>query len=101
MNLMEESFQNREEKKKKRTTGIILGAIILLVILIIATITYLLYIQSTNLKLTLDGAVNEKLKSILVIENDGTVYVPIKDVASYFGYESYSGEYGDPSEEPK
>ncbi len=100
MNLMEESFQNREEKKKKRTTGIILGAIILLVILIIATITYLLYIQSTNLKLTLDGAVNEKLKSILVIENDGTVYVPIKDVASYFGYESYSGEYGDPSESP-
>ena len=98
MNLMEESFQNKEEKKKKKITGIILGAIILLVILIIATVAYLLYIQSTNLKLTLDGTVNEKLKSILVIEDDGTVYVPIKDVAQYFGYESYSGEYGGTSE---
>lgn len=98
MNLMEESFQNKEEKKKKKITGIILGAIILLVILIIATVAYLLYIQSTNLKLTLDGTVNEKLKNILVIEDDGTVYVPIKDVAQYFGYESYSGEYGGTSE---
>lgn len=98
MNLMEESFQNKEEKKKKKITGIILGAIILLVILIIATVAYLLYIQSTNLKLTLDGTVNEKLKDILVIEDDGTVYVPIKDVAQYFGYESYSGEYGGTSE---
>lgn len=98
MNLMEESFQNKEVKKKKKITGIILGAIILLVILIIATVAYLLYIQSTNLKLTLDGSVNEKLKNILVIEDDGTIYVPIKDVAQYFGYDSYSGEYGDPSE---
>ena len=33
---------------------------------------------------------NEKLKSLLVFENDGTVYAPIKEIAAYFGYESYS-----------
>ena len=34
-----------------------------------------------------------------MIENDGTIYVPIKEISSYFGYESYNGEYGDKSEE--
>ena len=36
MNLIEESFQNKEEKKKKRMSRIILGAIIFIVIIIIA-----------------------------------------------------------------
>ena len=34
MNLIEESFQNREEKKQKRASKIILGAIIFLFIAI-------------------------------------------------------------------
>ena len=62
MNLIEESFQNKEEKKKKRTTKIILGAIILVVLIIIGITAYLMYIQSTQLKLTIDGTKNEKLK---------------------------------------
>ena len=61
MNLIEESFQNREEKKKKRTTKIIVGAMILVLIFIIGIIAYLMYIKSTTLKLTFDGQANEKL----------------------------------------
>lgn len=99
MNLMEESFQRKEEQKQKRTTRIILGAIIFLVILIIAITTYLLYIQSTTLRLALDGQQNEKLLQLLVFEQDGTIYAPIKQIASYFGYESYSGDYVDKSED--
>ena len=34
-----------------------------------------------------------------MFENDGTIYAPIKEIASYFGYESYSGEYSSKSEE--
>ena len=98
MNLIEESFQNKEEKKKKRTTKIILGAIIFLVILIIAIAGYLVYIQETTLKVVLDGQNNEKVKELLVFENDGTIYVPIKEISSYLGYESYNGEYTDKSE---
>ena len=99
MNLIEESFQDRQEQKKKRTTTIILVAIILVVIIIIGLIAYLMYLQSTVLKLTIDGQANEKLKNLLVFESDGTIYAPIKEIASYFGYESYNGEYSAKSEE--
>ena len=98
MNLIEESFQTKEEKKKKKTTKIILGAIIAVVLIIVGIVSYLLYVQSTTLKLTLDGQANEKLKQLLVFEDDGTIYVPIKEVASYLGYDAYNGEYSDKSE---
>lgn len=98
MNLIEESFQTKEEKKKKRTTKIILAAIVIVFLIIVAIVSYLLYIQSTTLKLTIDGQSNEKLKQLLVFESDGTIYVPIKEVASYFGYDSFNGEYSEKSE---
>ena len=98
MNLIEESFQkNKEENKKSNLSKIVLIAMVLVVLIIIAIMGYLAYIQNTKLKLYMDGAVNDKLKQLLVIE-DGTVYVPIKEIATYFGYESYNGEYTDKSE---
>ena len=100
MNLMEESFQNKEENKKKRTTTIILTAIILVVIMIIAIVVYLMYLKSTVMTLTIDGVENEKLKNLFVFEEDRRIYAPIKEIASYLGYESYNGEYSDKSEEP-
>lgn len=98
MNLMEESFQNREEKKKNKAKTIILVAIALVVVIIIAIISYLMYVQSTIMRLTLDGQANEKLKSLLVFESDGTIYAPIKEIATYLGYESFNGEYSEKSE---
>jgi len=99
MNLIEESFQNKEEKKKKKTTKIILVAIVFVVLIIIAIIAYMMYLKSTVMTLTLDGVANEKLKSILVFESDGKIYAPIKEIASYFGYDSFNGEYSEKSEQ--
>lgn len=99
MNLMEESFQNREEKKKKRATQIIVGAMIFVFLIIIAMIAYLMYIKSTTLKLTINGQANEKLKELFLFEEDGTIYAPIKEIASYFGYESFNGDYSEKSEQ--
>ena len=102
MNLIEESFQTKQEQKKKRTTGIILGAIVLVVIAIIAIISYLMYIQSTTLRVVLNGQVNENLKQLFeeqnpdlenLLQEGGTIYLPIKSVASYFDYQSYNGDY--------
>lgn len=98
MNLIEEGFQEKEEKKKKMTTTIILSGIIILVIAIVSIIAYIMYVKSNTLKVYLDGKINDKLKELLMIEEDGTVYVPIKEIASYFGYESYNGEYTEKSE---
>ena len=98
MNLIEESFQTKEEKKKKMATKIILGAIIIVVLVIIGIVSYLMYVQSTILRLTIDGQSNEQVKQLLVFEEDGTIYVPIKEIASYLGYDSFNGEYSDRSE---
>lgn len=99
MNLIEEEFQNKEEKKKKRTTTIILVAIIFVFIAIIAIVSYLIYLQNSTLKVLLDGKENQKIKQLLQIEEDGTVYIPIKEIAGFLGYESYNGEYKEKSEE--
>ena len=73
---------NKEEKKKKRIGKIVLAAIILTIIIIIAIVSYLMYVQSKTLKLTIDGVSNEKLKRLFVFEEDGTIYAPIKEIAS-------------------
>lgn len=99
MNLIEESFQNKEEKKNKNISRIILVAIFLILMLIIGIVVYMVYLQNSMLKLTLDNVQNDKLKELLVFEEDGTIYIPIKEVASYFSYESFNGEYTDKSEE--
>ena len=99
MNIIEEGFQTKEEKKKKISLTIILVAIILVVFLIIGIASYLAYLNNSELRVILNGEVNAKVKEMLVIENDGTVYMPIKEVSSYLGYESYNGEYGNKSEE--
>lgn len=99
MNIIEAGFQNKEEKKKKNSMTIILIAIILVFCMIIGIISYLVYIKNSELKVYLNGQANAKVKDLLVIEDNGTVYVPIKEIASYLGYESYNGEYGNKSEE--
>ena len=58
MNLIEESFQKKEEKKKKRTAGIILGSIIVVILIIIAIVAYLGYLENKQLKVYLDGQLN-------------------------------------------
>ena len=97
MNLVDESFKNKEEKKKKFSLKIILAAIILVVFIIIGIIAYLGYIKSQELKIYLNGEVNSNIEKLLLFEGD-TIYVNIKDVAQYFDYESFNGEYSEKSE---
>ena len=100
MNLIEENFQNKEEKRKKRTTGIILAAIIFVILIIIAISVYLFYIQTTTMRVFLNNQSNESLKQILYFpEGEDKVYIPIKEVAAYLGYESYNGEYTNKTED--
>lgn len=99
MNLIDESFQTKKTDNYKKTAKIILAIIFILIIAIIGTFIAIVYIQDSTLKLYLNGNTNEKVKEMMVIENDGTIYFPIKDIAAYLGYESYNGEYTDKSED--
>lgn len=99
MNLIEENFQNQQEAKSNKAAKIVLAAIVIVIMIIIAIIGYLMYLENSKLTFTLDGKPNEEIKSFLIIEEDGKVYFPIKQIASYFNYESYNGDYTDKSED--
>ena len=99
MNLIDENLETKKTDNSKKTAKIILILMAILIIAIIAIIGTILYIENSTLKLYINGSLNEKVKNMMVVENDGTVYFPIKEIASYLGYESFNGEYTDKSED--
>ncbi len=98
MNLIDESLETKKPDNSKKVAKIILIIIAILIIFIIGTFIAIVYIQDSELKLYINGNTNEKVKEMMVVESDGTIYFPIKDIASYLGYESYNGEYTNKSE---
>lgn len=101
MNLIDEEFEKTvKPDNSKKIAKIILAFMLILIIAIIGIFFALVYMQDSTLKLYVNGVKNEKVKSMMVVEADGTVYFPIKDIAAHLGYESYNGEYLEKSEEP-
>lgn len=99
MNLIDESFEPKKTDNSKKMAKIILIIMAILVIAIIAIFIAIVYIQDSTLKLYINGVTNEKVKEMMIIESDGKIYFPIKEIAPYLGYESFSGEYTDKSED--
>lgn len=98
MNLIDESFEPKKVDNSKKMTKIILIFMSILIVAIIGIVVAIMYIQENTLKLYINGAVNEKVKEMMVEEN-GTIYFPIKEISSYLGYQSFNGEYTEKSEE--
>ena len=99
MNLIDEELQPKKKDNSKKMARIILIIISILIIAIIGIVMAIAYIQEKTLKLYVNGSINEKVKQMMVIDDDGTIYFPIKDIASYLGYQSFNGEYTDKSED--
>ena len=99
MNLIDESVDYKKKDTSKKIARIILIFIALIIIAIISVLGVLMYIKNKELKLYIDGNVNDKVKNMMEVDEDGTVYFPVKDIASYLGYQSYNGEYTDKSED--
>ena len=89
----------KEEDKNKKIAKIILILMGVILVVIIGLIGAMAYIKSSELQVYLNGSANPKIKEMMVIEDDGTIYFPIKEIASYLGYKSYNGEYSDKSED--
>lgn len=99
MNLIENNFEDKTNVNSKNTAKIILIVIILLIIGIMAVFGVIVYLQSTEIKLYVNGSENDKVLSMMVEEDDGTIYFPIKEIASFLGYSAYDGQYTDKSED--
>lgn len=101
MNIIEESFRSKEQKKKdssKLVMKLILASIMLLILIVIGLFIAIIYIKQSELLIYLNGSQNAKIKQIM-IEDNNKIYFPIKEIATYFGYTSYNGEYNDKSED--
>ncbi len=87
------NYENKENQAKTKKIMIIIGVIIaLLLVICISLVGLIYYIQSTELKINLDGVANNKLKDVLIFEGE-KIYVPIRAFAEYVGYESSNGGY--------
>lgn len=99
MNLLDEDFSNNKENKTKNIIKIIIAFIVVIVIAIIGIVSYMMYLQGTVLRVYINGMENADVKNLLVFEDDGTIYVPVRAISSYLGYNSYNGEYSNRSED--
>lgn len=97
----DENVANSQKTKKDKlpiVAVVLLIAIFVVAMLIVVTLSSLSKMKTVELTLSLDGKNNSDFKNALIIEDDGTIYVPIRDVAGYFGYKSYNGNYANKSE---
>ena len=99
MNLIDESFETTKVDNSNKIAKIILILIFLLILMIIGIYGAIIYIKNNTLKLYLNGNTNEQIKQIMITEEDGTVYFPIRDLATYLGYQTFNGDYTDKSED--
>ncbi len=99
MNLIDEDYSNNKTNKTSTLIKVIIVLIILIVIAIIGIAIYMAYLDSTTLRVYVDGQESSDVKNLLVFEDDGTIYVPVRSIASYLGYSCYSGEYSDRSQD--
>lgn len=81
-----------EDVNAKKWMKIIGVVLVLLFILVIAIICLMYYIDTTEIKISVDGKPTSALKNIFIFEND-EIYIPIRKFAQFVGYESYSGDY--------
>lgn len=57
------------------------------------------YLESTKLVVKLDNKLNTSLEASLVYKEDGSIYLPLRQVAELYGYQTYNGEYYNKSEQ--
>ncbi len=88
---MNETITNTNNNKGKKLTIIIISLMIIIAIIIIGIIAFMTTIKDDSLKIYIDGQ-RVSLPQDTIVIND-KIYVDIKGIASYLGYEAHNGEY--------
>lgn len=97
MELYDESIDN-QKKNKKLYIALIIG-IVVLIVLIIAIFGMIIYLKKTIWKYEFNGKENNMLKEIIIFDDESKLYIPIREIADYVGYNSFRGDYINTSEE--
>ena len=94
--------EDKSKQKKSKIIPILIALLFILIILSIIIVVSIIYLKGTILKISIDGIDKSDLKEIIKIQevdNNTKVYIPIRKIASYLGYQDYSGDYKYASED--
>lgn len=97
-----ELYEDVGNEKKSKLPMIIGICIAVLVIITIAIIFAIIYLEKNIMTIKLDGQANSNIEKILYItgeENNQKLYIPIRGIAKFLGYEDYRGDYKVKSED--
>ena len=95
MKIEDDEFdQNQNKNNNKRLTTIILILIILTMIIATVITVMILSLKGHSLSVLIDGKDMTSIKNAFYFPEDGQdIYVAIRDIAPYVGYEAHNGEY--------
>ena len=94
MEIISNNLYNSETNKNKKTVRIIIILIVILILLLGGIITAVIYLKGQQFRTYVDGKIVNTSEDLFIIDNaNNKVYVSIKDIASYLGYETHNGEY--------
>lgn len=100
---MELYLEEEKKEQPKSKSPLLMGIIIaLLVTVAIIVIGLIIYLQNALFKVRVNGVSNTDLKKLIIVEEDGTetkMYFPIREVATYLGYNGYTGDFKSKSED--
>lgn len=92
MNMYQPQIEEEKEKDKKKIK-ILAIALVMLFIMSMAIIFYIAYLNKKMLKIYVDGKKVSVASETVIINDDNTVYVSIKDIANKIYYSAQNGEY--------
>lgn len=94
MEIVGNSLYNSKKDKRKKTIRITVILIVVLILMLIGIISAVIYMQSLQFKTYIDGKTVNIPEDVFIVDSaNNKVYVSIKDIAKYLGYETHSGEY--------
>lgn len=97
-----ELYDETSEQKKSKAPMIIGISIAILVVITILIVIGIIYLKNSITTINIDGVRNTEIEKIFYIENNEEglqLYVPIIKTAEFFGYEGFTGDYKDKSED--
>ncbi len=88
-------------KKKKNSvmTKVIAFLIVITIIVVIAIIVVIMSVKSKEFSVVIDGQITEVSEDTFAFTEDGKIYISIRDIAPYVGYEAHKGEFKIDSED--